>query len=204
MTGPAMILQRTPTWAKVTLAALLGALLMWGVSCFQEAERKEQAESKVKSDSLVIVVAQRDSAMKLAVAHTDTVIQDRVIYTDRILAGNRPSIPRSEVVELANRCAEVESSCKKQAAAAQSLIDDLKLSLATEKKRVALMPPRLKLSVEGGWGFIDRAMPFNGRGELRLVGPISLVGSAGVRVPTDTGAVRGRADLLVSYTFGRR
>lgn len=174
---------------------------MWLFSCYNEANAKENAKHKATSDSLALVVAQLDTAHDQSKAKTDTVIRDRVIYTDRILAGNRPSIPRSEVVELANRCAEVESACKKQAAAAQSLIDDLKLSLATEKKRVALMPPRLKLSVEGGWGFIDKAMPFNGRGELRLVGPISLVGSAGVRIPTDTGEVKGRADLLVSYTF---
>lgn len=204
MTGPALILQRTPTWAKVLLAVLLGALSMWAFSCYNEAAAKEQAKHKATSDSLALVVAQLDTAHEQTKALTDSVRQARISFSDRILAGNRPSIPRAEVVELAKKCSEVEGACALQQKAAQALISGLQQSLEVEKKRVALMPPRLKLSLEGGWGFVDKAMPFNGRGELRLVGPISLVGSAGVRIPTDTGEVKGRADLLVSYTFGRR
>lgn len=201
MTGPALILQRTPTWAKVLLAALIGAFLMFGYSCYSEANAKEQAKHKATSDSLALVVAQLDTAHARATARVDTVIRDREVFTTRVLAGDRPSIPRAEVVELANRCKEVESACASQAKAAQSLIAGLEQSLAVEKKRVALMPPRLKLSIEGGYGFIGGDMPFNGRADLRLAGPISLVGVAGVRIPTDTGAVKGRADLLVSYQF---
>lgn len=200
MTAPIMILQKTPTWAKIVLAMFFGAVIMFGVSCFRERERKVQDSLKIKSDSLVIVVAEKDSAWKIANAKVDTVIKDRNVYTDRVLAGNRESIPRSEVVELANRCLEVENSCKKQQAAATALVNSLKASLEVEKKRVALMPPRLKLAVEGGYG-LDGSLPFRGRGELRLFGPISLVGTAGVRIPLDSVSVKKEIDVLVNYNF---
>jgi hypothetical protein len=200
MTAPAMILMRTPTWAKVLLAMMLGAVLMFGFSCYNDYNRARAAELKVKSDSLKIAVAEKDSALKLANAHVDTVREGRRAYTAAVLAGDRPAIPRNEVVELANKCTQVEDACALQQKAAQGLIDNLKQSLAVEQKRVALMPPRLKLGVEGGWNFTAREIPLRGRGELRIAGPISLVGEAQLRI-SDSASVKHDLSAFIHYTF---
>lgn len=196
-----MILQRTPGWVKVILAMLLTAVSMWLFSCYNDRNEKKQSALQKTADSLVIVVAARDSAYAIAQRNTVTAVQDRQAYTDHILAGNRPAIPRQEVVQLAGKCTEVENKCAAQKAAADALIGDLKRSLATEQKRVAFMPPRLRLGIESGWDFTRQAIPARGRAELRIAGPISLVGEAELIVPTDTVRLQHTLRALVRYEF---
>lgn len=186
MTAPAMILMRTPTWAKVMLALLLGAFLMFGFSCYGDHNREVEAALAHTADSLQIVVNAKEDALRVANARVDTVTKDRVLYTDRILSGDRPSIPRGEVVDLANKCTEVEKSCAEQKKAAAALIDNLKASLAVEQKRVAWTPPRFNFAIEGGYNFTQHEIPVRGRAELRIAGPISLIGEAQLRVSPDS------------------
>lgn len=192
---------RTPTWAKVLLALLLGAFAMWLFSCYNARAEKKQEAYKATADSLARMRPLLDSALANAGAHTDTVTRERIIYTDRILAGDRPTIPRGEVVELANRCKEVERSCAAQKKAAAAIIANLDSALKIERKRVALSPPRLRLGVEGGWDFTTRQIPARGRAELKVAGPISLVGEAELRIPTDTVRLEHSLRALIRYEF---
>lgn len=164
----------------------------FGLSCYkakiikdaEQAKAIDQGDAKIDSSTAVLRV--RDS----------TVIKTETRYKDVERAATAAHPGDTTVRNLVRACQDNIDSCKKQRAAAQTLIDDQAAQIERLKK---FSLPRFTLWAEAGYDALQKQPVVATCAEIRVVGALSATGclEAERREPTpnDDSKVEARAKI---------
>jgi hypothetical protein len=146
------------------------AALAWEYGIKGSIERSVRAEVNAEKNDAGVAKAES------VVVQIDTVYRTEMkaypVFRDRIIEANSDNKP---LQELAKRCDAILTTCQQRVAAANDLADSLRKQVADLKAQKKVSPPRFSAFTEALYDVLAREPVLRAGGDMRLVGPLSLM-----------------------------
>jgi hypothetical protein len=176
-------------------AFLLGGVMLalaWEYGIKGSIERSVRAEVNAERNDAGVAKAES------VVVQIDTVYRTEMkaypVFRDRIIDANPNNKP---LQELAKRCDAILTTCQQRVAAANDLADSLRKQVADLKAQKKVSQPRFSAFGELLYDAIAREPLLRAGGDMRVVGPVSLV----VAGEASGGLEESRQRVLVGARF---